>query len=96
MTKKLTCSVTDIEPDFDPPFKPIEITIADDYIEFNFPGYGVQPLQPGPAEMGQGGPVYIEYRSGVPHLVVWGDINNEEPTHSISLAGAHESLRKEA
>ena len=33
--------------------------------------------------------VLIENRDGVPHIVIWGDINSEDPTHVISLAGAH-------
>lgn len=93
--KKLTCSVVDTDEDFAEPFPKLEITLADEGIEINFPGHGVKTLEPGPPEMGQGGPVYIEYRSGVPHLLVWADINQEEPTHSISLAGARESNRKE-
>jgi len=34
------------------------------------------------------GIVYIENREGVPHVIIWGDINSEDPTHVISLEGA--------
>lgn len=42
---------------------------------------------------GQGTPVLIENVNGVPNVVIWGDINAEEPTHRIPLDGARESLR---
>lgn len=38
--------------------------------------------------------VLVEYRDGVPFVVVWADINQEEPTHQISLAGAAKSAAK--
>lgn len=57
-------------------------------LELHFKGFGCCGV-----EEGYAGPVYIEYRDGVPHVLVWADINSEEPTHSISLAGASESLR---
>lgn len=44
---------------------------------------------------GHGSPILIENRDGKPFLVVWGDINREEPTHVIDLSGAAENLRKE-
>mgnify|MGYP003627112393 CR=1 FL=1 len=54
----------------------------------DFKGYGVQSHKNG------GGTVLIELRDGVPHLIIWGDINSQDPTEVISLAGASESLRK--
>jgi hypothetical protein len=38
--------------------------------------------------------VLIENREGNPHVIVWGDINSEDPTHVINLAGANKSRRK--
>ena len=38
--------------------------------------------------------VLIENRAGVPHVIVWGDINSEDPTQVISLAGANKNRRK--
>ena len=42
---------------------------------------------------GEGTPIMIEFRDGVPYIVLWGDINEEEATDIISLEGAKESLR---
>ncbi len=42
---------------------------------------------------GQGSPVFIEFRSGIPTVVIWDDINNEEPSQVISLKSAAESNR---
>jgi len=41
-----------------------------------------------------GGPVLVENREGIPYVVVWADVNEEEPTHVISLEGARESNRR--
>lgn len=43
---------------------------------------------------GFGYPIMLEYYEGSIRLVVWSDINQEDPTHTISLDGAFESLRK--
>jgi hypothetical protein len=40
---------------------------------------------------GEGTPVLIERFNGVLRVVIWGDINQEDPTHTISLEGARES-----
>ena len=50
-------------------------------LAISFDGYGDCCRDGGP-------PVIIENRDGVPFLVVFSDINSEEPTHVISLAGA--------
>lgn len=52
-------------------------------------GYGTAMMAPG-----RGGPVAVQYVDGELHLLVWADINKEEPTHSISLEGAREYNRK--
>ena len=44
---------------------------------------------------GEGEQVLIENRHGVPHVIIWADINDEDPTHIVSLAGAAESERRE-
>jgi|688.fasta_scaffold03312_15 hypothetical protein len=43
---------------------------------------------------GEGWPILLEYYQGSLRLVVWSDINNEEPTHNICLDGALNSKRK--
>lgn len=37
--------------------------------------------------------VFLELYDGKPRLLVWADINSEDPTHIIDLSGAHESCR---
>ena len=39
-------------------------------------------------------PILLEFYEGKVRLVVWGDINNEDPTHAIDLSGALESNRR--
>lgn len=53
------------------------------------PGYGTNDTEPGAGPV-----VLLEMRKGVPFLVVWADITTEEPTHTISLAGASERKRR--
>lgn len=43
---------------------------------------------------GHGTPVFIELLRGELRLLVWSDINAEEPTHIISLGGAREDRRR--
>jgi hypothetical protein len=44
---------------------------------------------------GHGCPLMVELFKGEVRVIVWGDINQEDPTHSIFLKGAREQLRKE-
>lgn len=44
---------------------------------------------------GFGFPVKVEWYEGQLWVLVWGNINSEDPTHKISLSGARESERKE-
>lgn len=43
---------------------------------------------------GYGWPIVIEYYEKDIRVLVWADINQEDPTHIISLAGAKESARQ--
>lgn len=45
---------------------------------------------------GTTGPVYLEVHEGRLRLIVWADINDEEPTHIIDLEGAREERRNQA
>lgn len=40
------------------------------------------------------GIIYLEFKHGVPFLYVWGNINNEDPTHVIDLSNALISNRE--
>lgn len=44
---------------------------------------------------GHGSPVIIENHCGELRVIVWGDINSQEPTHVIGLDGARESQRSD-
>jgi len=58
-------------------------------IEIGFEGYG----EYGAAE-GYGCPVRVELYEGKLRLLVWADINSEDPTHTIELNGAQEVRRE--
>ena len=53
-------------------------------------GYGDMP-----SPDGQGQPILIEKYNGELRVVIWSDINQEDPTHIISLEGAREDKRLE-
>lgn len=53
-------------------------------------GYGEKT-----AEDGKGYPIVIEFHEGELVVRIWADINDEEPTHKISLEGARENVRKD-
>ena len=44
---------------------------------------------------GHGSPVAIEFYGGKLRVLIWGDINKEDPTHTIELEGAREDARKD-
>ena len=44
---------------------------------------------------GEGHPVMIEFYDGQVRVVVYADVNDENPTHVIPLEGARESARRE-
>lgn len=46
------------------------------------PGYGVKDME------GDFPPIYIEVLDGIMRILVWGDIQDEESTHEISLVNA--------
>lgn len=71
-------------------YRDIELEIESRGIAIRPVGYG-DKLSPD----GQGSPVFIEFRNGIPMLVVWDDINSEEPSHLITLERAIESNRRE-
>lgn len=47
------------------------------------------------ASTGYGTPILIEFCERELRVVIWGDINQEDPTHVISLENAREDLYKE-
>lgn len=45
-----------------------------------------------PADQSQ--PIMVEFHNGQARVVVWSDITEEDPTHSISMEGAREEKRE--
>jgi hypothetical protein len=65
-------------------------------IEADSGGIIIQPVGYGDltSENGFGWPILMEKFGGKLQVVVWSDINQEDPTHKIDLAGAKESCRE--
>lgn len=63
---------------------PGEVTVDPRGVEICLAGYGTY-------EMASSGPIYLEIdpQTGHPVIHIWSDINRADPTHSISLEGAH-------
>lgn len=40
-------------------------------------------------------PIVIEWYDGVPRIIIWADINDQDPTHIIDMSKALESNRLE-
>jgi hypothetical protein len=59
-------------------------------MEISADRYGVKTMEPD-----CGAVAYLEQYNGELRLLVWADINQEDPTHVISLEGAHESKRRD-
>jgi hypothetical protein len=38
-------------------------------------------------------PIFIEWYDGVPRIIIWADINDQDPTHVIDMSKALESNR---
>lgn len=58
-------------------------------------GITIQPENYGDktSDIGHGTPIWFELRDGELRLVVWSNINEECPTHVVSLSGAREDQR---
>lgn len=69
---------------------PIRVVVSPLGVSIYANGYGDY----GTAQ-GHGSPVFLELHRGRLRLIVWSDINNEDPT-IISLEGAREDRRRDA
>lgn len=60
--------------------------------------YGISIAMPGFGDKtssdGEGAPIYLDFCDGKMQLLVWADINQEDPTHVIDMSGALESNRE--
>jgi hypothetical protein len=73
----------------DKPHLPIKIVGNGGQILIGFEGYGEHG-----ADVEHATPVLIEVWDGKLRVIVFGDINNEDPTHTIEMEGARESNRQ--
>jgi hypothetical protein len=69
---------------------PIQINYRETGINLCPQGYGDANSEPG-----FGGPIFLEVYRGELRLIVWSDINHQEPTHVISLEAAREDRRND-
>lgn len=78
------CSTTlrDAHPDHDAKVR-VRLAVSPNGVSLYAEGYGDQT-----SAEGHGTPVFLELYKGELRLVVWSDINKEDPTHIIPLGGA--------
>jgi prepilin-type processing-associated H-X9-DG protein len=69
---------------------PVSVKFGQAGMEFCAKGYGNMGMADG-----HGSPFIVEHYEGHLRLIVWADINQEDPTHTIDLEGAREDARKE-
>ena len=67
----------------------IRIEAHDNCILIRPEGYGEKTM-----DNGQGSPIMIERYNGKLRVILWGDINMEDPTDTIEMEGAREDKRK--
>ncbi len=84
------CSTTlrDAHPDHDG-MVPIRLAVSPNGVLLYSERYGDRT-----SVAGHGTPVFIELYKGELRVIVWADINREDPTHIVSLAGAREDQRQ--
>jgi hypothetical protein len=68
---------------------PVKVRHDDGFIEISPKGYGYCT-----SEDGKGSPILLEFYEGELCIRLYGDINTEDPTHSLRIEGARESQRK--
>jgi hypothetical protein len=72
-----------------PPLQTTRIGLHEQCIELYVAGHGVATM-----DNEQGTVAIVELYEGDMRIIVWADINHEDPTHTISLQGAREELRQ--
>lgn len=83
-----TTTLRDAHPDFDTKL-PIRIALSPNGVSLYAEGLGDCT-----SSAGHGSPVFIEVYKGELRVLVWSDINKEDPTHIIPLGGAREDHRQ--
>ena len=78
----------------DPPpggrYLPVIVEGQNGKLEIRIKGYGDYY-----SDDDAGTPILLEVNNGVVQLVVWSDINQQDPTHVIKLEDAREDKRKD-
>lgn len=86
---ELLCELQDSDLNGQPAL-PLRVAVSLYALEVGAAGYGDHD-----SIDGDGSPIFLEVHEGRLRLLVWADINQEDPTHVIDLEGARESARKE-
>lgn len=63
-------------------------------VNIDIDGITVQP-EGTACKCGDFPPIFIEFYDGKPRILIWADINEEDPTHVIDLSLALESNRED-
>ena len=75
----------------EPLSKPIGLSIGKDGrygVTISLEGHGLNTMETGQEQV-----IYIEQKDGEVRVLIWADINEEEPTHVIDLSKARETNR---
>lgn len=86
---EITQSLVDVHEPENEPGK-VTVRIRPNNIAIDIHGCGVACMQEGFGEV-----IYLEQQDGKTRLLVWTDINREDPTHVIDFDGAKEENREE-
>jgi hypothetical protein len=99
-SKTMVVKLIDMNPDTDlqhtnkgmmiEPSQKVKIEATCQGIAIRPEGYGEKTM-----EDGYGSPILIEQCKGSIRVIIWGDINSDEPTHIIKVDGAKEENRDE-
>jgi hypothetical protein len=88
LIQSMSLTLIDADPDHDANL-PIRLAGSPHGVSLFALGYGDRT-----SAEGHGSPVFLELHKGELRLLVWGDINAEEPTHIIPLGEAREHRRQ--
>jgi hypothetical protein len=88
LIQSVSLTLMDADPDHDASL-PIRLAGSPHGVSLYALGYGDRT-----SAEGHGTPLFIEVHCGELRLLVWSDINSEEPTHVIPLGGAREDRRR--
>lgn len=72
---------------------PIEVTLGSGKLGNGMMSIAIEGYGDKTSADGNGSPILIENYGGRVRVIIWGDINQEDPTHVIELDGALESKR---